>query len=138
MYLISACLVGVNCKYNGKNNFNEKALELVKNGKAIPICPEQLGGLATPRTPAEIKMIDGRRRVITEEGKDVTEEYEKGAKEVLSLCQKLNIEKVILKAKSPSCGAGQIYNGEFNGTLTSGNGITAQLLIENGIEVENF
>ncbi len=138
MYLISACLVGLNCKYNGKNNFNEKALELVKNGKAIPICPEQLGGLTTPRTPAEIKMINGRRRVITEEGKDVTEEYEKGAKEVLSLCQNLNIEKVILKAKSPSCGAGQIYNGEFNGTLTSGNGITAQLLIENGIEVENF
>ena len=138
MYLISACLVGLNCKYNGKNNFNEKAFELVKNGKAIPICPEQLGGLATPRTPAEIIMVDGRRRVITEEGKDVTEEFERGAKEVLSLCQNLNIEKVILKAKSPSCGVGQIYNGEFNGTLTSGNGITAQLLIENGIDVETF
>ena len=135
MFLISACLVGINCKYNGKNNYNEKAFELVKSGKAIPICPEQLGGLMTPRIPAEIKIIDGKRRVINKNGEDVTEQFEKGANEVLELCKKLNIEKVILQPRSPSCGVGKIYSGDFNGTLVDGNGITAQLLIDNGIDV---
>ena len=73
MILISACLVGINCKYNGGNNYNEKALELVKNGEAIPICPEQLGGLTTPRNPSEIKIINGKRCVIDNKGIDVTE-----------------------------------------------------------------
>ena len=136
MYLISACLVGLNCKYNGKNNYHEKAWELVKSGKAIPVCPEQLGGLATPRIPAEIKIVNGQRRVFNKNGEDVTKEFERGAEEVLNLCQKLNVEKVILKSRSPSCGVGEIYNGEFDGTLIEGNGITAQLLIEHGMEVE--
>ena len=135
MYLISACLVGLNCKYNGGNNYNEKAFELVQSGKAIPICPEQLGGLATPRIPAEIRRADGKAKVVNKEGKDVTLEFEKGANEVLQLCKKLNIEKVILQPRSPSCGVGKIYSGEFNGTLVEGNGITAQLLIDNNIEV---
>ena len=135
MFLISGCLVGINCKYNGKNNYNEKAFELVKSRKAIPICPEQLGGLMTPRIPAEIKIIDGKRRVINKNGEDVTEQFEKGANEVLELCKKLNIEKVILQPRSPSCGVGKIYSGDFNGTLVDGNGITAQLLIDNGIDV---
>ncbi len=138
MYLISACLVGINCKYNGKNNFNEKAFELVKEGRAIPVCPEQLGGLATPRIPSEIKIIDGKRVVINKEGKDVTEFFEKGADEVLKLCQKLNIEKVIFQPRSPSCGVGEVYNGNFDGVLVEGNGITAQLLKDNGIEVESI
>lgn len=138
MYLISACLVGINCKYNGKNNYNEKALELVKSGKAIPICPEQLGGLITPRIPAEIKIIDGKRKVLNKNGEDVTQAFEKGANEVLELCKKLDIEKVILQPRSPSCGVGKIYNGNFDGTLIDGNGITAQLLIDNGIIVESF
>jgi len=138
MYLISACLVGINCKYNGKNNYNGKALELVKSGKAIPICPEQLGGLITPRIPAEIKIIDGKRKVFNKNGEDVTQAFEKGANEVLELCKKLDIEKVILQPRSPSCGVGKIYSGNFDGVLIDGNGITAQLLIDNGIIVESF
>ncbi|MBQ9279542.1 MAG: DUF523 domain-containing protein [Clostridia bacterium] len=135
MYFISACLVGVNCKYNGGNNLNEKALALVKAGKAIPVCPEQLGGLTTPRIPSEIKVLDGKRRVMNKENHDVTENFEKGAKEVLELAKKLNIEKVILQSRSPSCGVGKVYSGNFDGELVDGNGIAAQLLIENGIEV---
>ncbi|MBR6252407.1 MAG: DUF523 domain-containing protein [Clostridia bacterium] len=138
MYLISACLAGVNCKYNGNNNYNEKAFELVKRGEAIPICPEQLGGLMTPRIPAEIRIINDNRRVINKNGEDVTAQFEKGANEVLQLCKKLNVDKVILQARSPSCGVGKIYSGDFDGTLIDGNGITAQLLIDNGIEVESL
>lgn len=135
MILVSACLAGLNCKYNGKNNYNEKIFNLVKEGKAIPICPEQLGGLTTPRTPSEIKYINGERRVITKEGIDVTKEYEKGAEEVLELAKKLNITKVILKDRSPACGKGKIYDGTFNGNLVEGNGILTDLLIKNNIEV---
>lgn len=138
MYLISACLAGINCKYNGNNNYNEKAFELVKSGEAIPVCPEQLGGLITPRIPAEIRIINGNRRVINKNGEDVTAQFEKGADEVLQLCKKLNVDKVILQARSPSCGVGKIYSGDFDGTLIDGNGITAQLLIDNGIEVESL
>ena len=104
MYFISACLIGLNCKYNGGNNFKEKALELVKKGEAIPICPEQLGGLTTPRDASEIKIIDGKKYVINNKGIDVTNNFERGAKEVLELAKKLNIKKAILKARSPSCG----------------------------------
>ncbi|MBR3280233.1 MAG: DUF523 domain-containing protein [Clostridia bacterium] len=135
MYLVSACLAGINCKYNGKNNYNEKVFNLVKEGKAIPVCPEQLGGLMTPRIPSEIKIIDGKRRVINKEGQDVTEQFEKGAQEVLRICKEFNIDKVILQPRSPSCGVGKIYDGNFNGTLIDGNGITADLLIENGIKI---
>ncbi len=135
MILVSACLVGLNCKYNGKNNYNEKIFELVKEGKAIPICPEQLGGLTTPRKPSEIKYINGERRVINIDGVDVTEEYEKGAKEVLELAKKLNVTKVILKDRSPACGKGKIYDGTFTGNLKDDNGILADLLIKNNIEV---
>ena len=76
MILVSACLLGINCKYDGGNNFNQKVFDLVKEGKAIPVCPEQLGGLKTPRIPSEIKMIDGKRCVINSEGEDVTENFE--------------------------------------------------------------
>lgn len=138
MVLISACLIGMNCKYNGKNNYNEKAFELVKNGKAIPICPEQLGGLCTPRDPSEIKMINGKRCVVNNKNIDVTSNFERGAYEVLELAKKLNVEKVILKSRSPSCGIEKIYSGNFDGELIDGNGITAQLLIDNGIEVVNI
>lgn len=131
MILISACLVGINCKYSGGNNYNEKVFELVKQGKAIPVCPEQLGGLMTPRNPAEIK--DGK--VITSDNIDVTAEYKKGAEEVLNFAKKVGATKAILQARSPSCGCGKIYNGNFDKTLIDGNGITADLLIKNGIEV---
>ena len=135
MILISACLAGINCKYNGENNGNEKVMELIKNEKTILVCPEQLGGLKTPRIPAEIKIINGEKRVITKDGIDVTLEYTSGANEVLELAKRFNITKAILKSKSPSCGCGQIYDGNFSNNLIIGNGITADLLIKNGIEV---
>ena len=135
MILISACLAGINCKYNGENNGNEKVMELIKNEKIILVCPEQLGGLKTPRIPAEIKIINGDKRVITKDGIDVTLEYTRGANEVLDLAKRFNITKAILKSKSPSCGCGQIYDGNFSNNLIIGNGITADLLIKNGIEV---
>lgn len=135
MILVSACLVGLNTKYNGKNNYNEKILELVKNGKAIPLCPEQLGGLTTPRIPTEIKYINGKRYVYDKVGADVTKEFERGAEEVLNFVKKMNIKKAILQSRSPSCGVGKIYDGNFNGNIVKGNGILAQILIENGIEV---
>ena len=135
MIFVSGCLAGINCKYNGGNNYNEKVFNLVKEGKAIPVCAEQMGGLTTPRIPAEIKYVNGKRCVINKEGQDVTEQFERGAKEILDLAKRLNITKAVLKAKSPSCGKGKIYSGNFCGELVDGNGILAELLIENGIEV---
>lgn len=135
MILVSACLAGINCKYNGGNNFNQKIFDLVKEGKAIPICPEQLGGLQTPRNPAEGKIIDGKMYVIDNQNNDVTEQFEKGAKEVLDFAKKINIKKAILQARSPSCGAGKIHSGNFDGKLIDGNGVLAELLMRNGIEV---
>lgn len=137
MILISACLCGVNCKYNGKNNLNAECLELLKQGKAILVCPEQLGGLETPRNPSEIKIENGNIKVYMNDGRDVTENYLKGAQEVLRIAKELNVSKAILKSKSPSCGCGEIYDGTFTNTLIQGNGITASLLLENGVEVEN-
>jgi len=131
MILISACLAGVNCKYNGGNNYNEKIMELVRNGEAILVCPEQLGGLPTPRVPSEII----NNKVINRDGVDVTIEYKRGAEEVLRLCKELNITKAILKSNSPSCGCETIYDGTFTGTKVIGNGITTQLLLDNGIDV---
>ena len=135
MILISACLLGMNCKYNGGNNYNQKVFDLVKNGEAIPVCPEQLGGLPTPRIASEVKVIDGKRYVINKQGENVTENFERGAKEVLNLAKELGIKKAVLQARSPSCGAGKIYSGNFDKQLVDGNGITADLLIKNGIEV---
>ena len=135
MILVSSCLAGINCKYNGGNNYNEKIFNLVKDGKAIPVCAEQLGGLTTPRSASEVRFVDGKRYVINKAGEDVTKQFEKGAQEILDLAQKLNVTKAILKARSPSCGKGKIYNGEFDGKLVDGNGILADLLIKNGIKV---
>ncbi len=135
MILVSACLIGLNCKYNGKNNYNERIFELVKEGRAIPLCPEQLGGLVTPRYPAEVIIVDGKKHVFDNTGQDVTQNFVNGAKEVMSLVKKMNIRQAILQPRSPSCGIGQIYNGEFNGTLTLGNGILVDMLLEAGVEV---
>ena len=135
MILVSACLVGINCKYNGGNNYNEKIFNMVKEGQAIPICPEQLGGLPTPRDAAEIKIIEGQKYVITKNNNDITKNFQIGAEEILNLAKKLKIKKAILQARSPSCGLGKIYNGNFEKKLIDGNGILAQLLVENGIEV---
>jgi uncharacterized protein YbbK (DUF523 family) len=136
MYIISACLLGENCKYNGGNNLNEKVMEIVKNRNYIAVCPEVAVGFPTPRPLAEIR--DGR--VYNIEGKDVTEEFEKGAAIELARAKELadrlgeNIELAILKSKSPSCGCGRIYDGTFTHRLAPGDGIFARLLKENGIE----
>jgi uncharacterized protein YbbK (DUF523 family) len=129
--LISACLSGLNCKYDGTNNYNEKVMEIIKNNDVILICPEQLGGLTTPRLPSERV----NNKVINSEGVDVTYEYSRGAEEVLKLCKELNIKKAILKSRSPSCGKGLIYDGTFTHNKITGNGITTDLLLKNNIEV---
>ncbi|CAM2075974.1 MULTISPECIES: DUF523 domain-containing protein [Clostridia] len=141
MYLISACLCGVNCKYNGLNNYNEICDKLLASGKAILVCPEQLGGLPTPRIPSEIigessNILNyNNGSVIDKNGNDVTPQFVKGAKETLQIAKKLNIKKAILKDGSPSCGVNYIYDGNFNGTKIKGMGLTAQLLKESSIDI---
>ena len=129
--LVSACLLGTNCKYNGKNNKNDKVLEYIKDKYVIPICPEVFGGLSTPRIASEIK----GDKVINKEGKDVTKYFIDGAYKTLDIAKTLNIKKAILKQKSPSCGCGKIYDGTFNNIIINGNGITTKLLKDNNIEV---
>ena len=130
-YLVSACLCGVNCKYNGKNNLNEKCLELFKEGRAILVCPEQLGGLKTPRDPSEIK----GNKVISIENQDVTIQFQRGAEETLKIAKMAGIRKAILKEGSPSCGPHFIYDGSFKGIKIEGEGLVASLLRKNNIEV---
>lgn len=129
--LVSACLLGINCKYDGENNKNDKVLEYLKDKEVIPICPEIMGGLPTPRIPSEIK----DNKVINKDGLDVTDNFLKGAKEVLYLAKLFNVNKALLKAKSPSCGVGEVYDGTFTHTKINGDGITTKLLKENNIEV---
>ncbi len=129
--LVSACLLGIDCKYSGGNNLNEKVLSYIADKEVIPICPEILGGLSTPRPPSEII----GEKVMNNENKDVTREYRKGAEEALKLAKLFNVKKALLKAKSPSCGCGKIYDGTFSSTLIDGDGITTRLFKENGIEV---
>ena len=139
MYLISACLCGVNCKYDGANNYNEKCNELFISGKAILICPEQLGGLTTPRVPSELQakakdIVEGNGKIVTKEGMDVTKQFIKGAKEVVEIAKKLSISTAILKERSPSCGVNFVYDGSFNGNKVKGKGITTEMLNEIGIK----
>lgn len=129
--LISACLVGLSCRYDGQAKPVDGIEELQKKHTLIPFCPECMGGLPTPRPPAEIV----EDRVVNKEGADVTEAYQKGAEETLRLCKLLWCDCAILKEKSPSCGHGKVYDGTFSGTLTEGNGITAALLQKEGIPV---
>ncbi len=129
--LVSACLLGLKVRYDGKEKTNEELVEKIKNYQFIPVCPEIFGGLQTPRVPAEIKS----NKVINKEGIDVTSNYERGAEEVLKLAKKFNIKRAVLKSKSPSCGKGKIYDGSFTGNLVDGFGITTKILMDNGIEV---
>lgn len=133
-YIVSACLAGINCRYDGKSKENEIIDKLIKEGRAIPMCPEQLGGLPTPRVPSECIKAGDEIKVISKEGKDVTENFYRGAEEVLRFAKKHGIKKAILQQKSPSCGT-ITYDGSFTGTLADYSGITAKLLMENGIEV---
>ena len=139
--MLSACLAGVNCVYDGTNKFNPVFASLHKSGQAIIFCPEALGGLKIPHSPSEIvggdgfAVLDGSARVLSKDGKDVTSFFIKGAKKVLSLVKKHHVKRVILKSKSPSCGCGNIFEGTFSKKLVPGYGVTAALLKMNGIEV---
>jgi uncharacterized protein YbbK (DUF523 family) len=141
VYLVSACLLGIKCRYDGGSKYSDNMAELAAGGKVIPACPEQLGGLPTPRNPSEISMgtgadvLDGKCRVITNTRTDVTEHFLKGARETLKLANACGVKKAVLKARSPSCGSGRIYDGSFSGSTIGGNGVTAELLLRNGIEV---
>lgn len=129
--LVSACLLGTACRYDGKAKANEKVVGLLKKETLIPVCPEQLGGMTTPRLPSEIR----GDRVVNEAGEDVTACYQKGAEEALKLAKLYGCSLALLKERSPSCGCGQIYDGTFSKNLTEGDGITAGLLKKNGIRV---
>ena len=129
--MVSACLLGENCKYNGGNNRNEKVLEYIKGHEVIPVCPEVMGGLNTPRVPSEI--VNGV--VTNRESKVVDTEFRKGAQIAFDIAVREKIDMAILKAKSPSCGTKQIYDGSFSGRKKEGQGVFAQLLMENGFHI---
>lgn len=131
MRLVSACLLGLRTRYDNKSKPNKKVIALAKKEKLIPICPEQLGGLPTPREAAQQK----GQKVFTEKGKDVTKEFEKGAEMVLKLAKLYGIKKAILKQRSPSCGCGQIYDGTFSKKIIKGDGVLTKLLKKNDIKV---
>lgn len=142
MIIVSACLCGINCKYNGGNNLDTYVLDLLRKGKAIPICPEQLGGQQTPRDAHEIvngsgkDVLEGNARVLSPDGKeDSTKEFIKGAYETLKIAKESGAKFAILKARSPSCGFGNIYDGSFSGKKIKGNGVTAELLQNNHIKI---
>jgi len=129
--LVSSCLLGVNCKYNGGNNSRKFLKDFLKDFCIIPICPEQLGGLSTPRIPAE-KFKD---RVINKNGEDVSLNFYNGAKEAYKIAKMQQVKYAILKSKSPSCGFGEIYDGRFSKTLIKGNGVAADFLDKKGIKI---
>lgn len=129
--MVSACLAGENCKYNGGNNRNEKVLEFFAGNEVLTVCPEVMGGLPTPRIPAEIR--DGE--VVNKAGISVDREFRLGAEKCLEIALREQPDLVILQSRSPSCGVKQRYDGSFSGTLVEGAGVTAQLLIQNGFRV---
>lgn len=129
--LVSACLLGVSCRYDGQSKAYPLVEELCRRHQVVPICPEQLGGLSTPRTPAERQ----GERVVTRSGGDVTAQYRRGAEEVVRLAKLLGCTVAVLKERSPSCGSGQIYDGSFTGTLTDGYGVAAEALQRAGTRV---
>lgn len=129
--LVSACLLGTNCKYNGGNNLNQSVLVFIEGHEVIGICPEQLGGLSTPRLPAEI--VDGV--VTNKEGVSVDNEFRKGAQEALAVALENKVDLAILQSRSPSCGVKEIYDGSFSGKKIKGQGVFAKLLSARGIKV---
>jgi len=142
MRLISACLLGMKCAWDGKDNYrSDKAVKLLDSETLIPVCPEQLGGLKTPRAPQEIQggsgedVLDGKCKVLNKDGEDVTRQFVAGAEETLRIVRQFHIEEFIGKSNSPSCGCGQIYDGTFSQKLIAGDGVAAALLKRNGIRV---
>ena len=135
--LVSGCLLGENCKYNGGNNYSEKVAEYIKGHEVISVCPECMGGLPTPRVPAEI--VNGV--VTNKEGVAVDKEFRKGAEAALAIAKEKQIDMAILQSRSPSCGVKQIYDGTFSGTKISGQGVFAEMMTKNGfklIDVEDL
>lgn len=139
--LLSACLAGVACTHEARPKTREWAVELVASGRAVLICPEVAGGLPVPRPEAEIlegegaDVLDGRSRVVSVEGEDVTENYLRGAEAALAAFRGSDSVLAVLKARSPSCGCGRIYDGTFSGTRRKGDGVTAALLKRHGFPV---
>ena len=141
MYIVSACLAGVCTRYDAKIYEDNNIIKLIDSKQVILVCPEQLGGLSTPRPPAEIvggdgnDVLEGKAKVINKNGEDVTKSFIKGAEETLRIAELYKVNKAILKRSSPSCGCGRIYDGSFSGNKIDGDGITSALLKKNGIEV---
>jgi uncharacterized protein YbbK (DUF523 family) len=138
MVIVSACLAGITCRYDGTSCPDEEVLSLLEAHEALPVCPEQLGGLPTPREPAEIQggdgsdVLRGEAKVLDIKGQDVTSSFVRGASETLRIAHAAGVSEAILKAESPSCGCGRII---FRGRLVAGDGVTASLLKENGFRV---
>lgn len=141
MILVSSCLGGIECRYNGSHAALEKIRKLIEEKQAVMACPELLGGFSTPREPAEIiggtgeDVLNGTAKIITSSGEDVTDLYMKGAAQTLAFAKEINASAVILKENSPSCGSNFIYNGSFSGKKIAGNGVTAALLKQAGYRV---
>lgn len=129
--LVSACLMGVNCRFDGKSNLMPRLEELMVKHDCIPVCAELYGGLPTPRTPAEIQ----GDKLVTRDGRDVTANFVKGAAEVARMAKLYDCKVAILKENSPSCGSGKVYDGTFSKTLVEGDGLTAKALKELGVTV---
>lgn len=129
--LVSACLLGVNCCYDGDHNYDPSLKRIAKEHHLIPVCPESYGGLPIPRDPAEIS----GDRVLSKSGRDVTEEFHRGARSMMQLTEFFECDLAILKERSPSCGSGQVYDGTFSKTLTEGDGVFAALLKKEGIPI---
>lgn len=133
-YIVSSCLAGIPCRFDCADKNNKYVNELIKEGKAIPICPEQIAGFPTPREACECILVDGEFRVISKSGNDYTEQFFKGAKLTLEFAKKYGINKAILQKNSPSCGV-RTYDGSFSGTLANYSGITAKMLKDEGFEI---
>lgn len=140
-YLVSACLAGIRCTYNGNDKLDRRIRLLVGQGKALPVCPEVLGGSNVPRPCCEIRggdgagVLDGFAKAVTGSGRDISRVLTGGAARTLAIAKRYGIRNAILKSKSPSCGVGRIYDGSFTGRLVKGDGVTAALLRRSGVNV---
>lgn len=141
MILISACLCGIHCRYDSEKKYRQEFLDLLENHQVIPVCPEQLGGLPTPRTACEIingdgqNVLEGTAKVLDKNGVNKTAQFLLGAQETLEIAKRSGVKLAILKSRSPSCGNGRIYDGSFSGRSIEGDGVTAALLKSKGITV---
>ena len=132
--MVSACLLGENCKYDGGNNYSEKLAKLLDGHEVIPVCPEVMGGLPTPRVPAELQ----NGTVVNRDGVKVDPQFRLGAQKCLEIAEREQPDRIILQSRSPSCGVNQRYDGTFSGKLITGSGVTAALLAANGFRVTDI